>query len=231
MNTTFSCKDFFSLENFAHKELFERAKYVWEVLIEIDSYLASFSARKIDIDIPSFVHLENREQISIGEGTVIEPGVYIQGPCIIGKNCHLRQGAYIREGVICGNECVIGHGTEVKSSLLLNGVKAAHFAYVGNSLLGNDVNLGAGAVLANLRLDRKEIFIRNFERKISTSLTKLGAILADYVQIGCNSTLNPGTIIGKNSLTYPGLTLFGVYPQDSIVKRKEEIMILKQANT
>lgn len=151
---------------------------------------------------------------------MIEPGVYIQGPCIIGKNCVIRHGAYIREGVICGDYCQIGHSAELKHSILLNHACATHFVYVGDSILGNEVNLGAGVKCANLRLDRSEVVVAWNGKRVKTGLKKLGAIVGDRVQIGCNCVLNPGTLIGKESFSHPLLNLSGYIPPRSQMSAK-----------
>lgn len=221
----FHPQNFFDLEKFPHKMLWEGETFTWQALEKLKSYLEKFPLGQIEIKIPKNVHLQNRSQISIGKGTVVEPGAYIRGPCIIGNDCIVRHGAYIRGFLITGNKCVIGHDTEIKNSILLDDVQAAHFAYVGDSVLGNRVNLGAGVKCANFRLDRKEISLIFNEERISTGLKKLGSILADDVQIGCNTVLNPGTFMGKKSLSHPCLSLHGFIPAKSIVKPSKGIVI------
>ena len=168
--------------------------------------------------MPASAFLVNPELISIGKGTVVEPGAYIAGPCIIGQNCQVRNGAYIRGNVIIGDDCVVGHATEIKGSILLNRVCASHFNYVGDSILGNDVNLGAGLVCANLRLDRQKVSIHYKNQKIPTPLKKLGAIVGDGSQLGCNSVLNPGTVLGKKVFCSPCLNISGYIPGGSFIK-------------
>ncbi|MBU2599920.1 glucose-1-phosphate thymidylyltransferase [bacterium] len=159
------------------------------------------------------------ENISIGKGTVIEPGAYIKGPTIIGDNCEIRQGAYIRGNVIIGNRCVIGHTTEVKNACFLNQAKAGHFAYVGDSILGNQVNLGAGTKLANLNIGSMPIQLKIEGKKITTDLKKFGAILGDRVETGCNSVTNPGTMLSKGCIVYPNTTVRkGYYPPQTVIK-------------
>lgn len=207
------CKYYFSLQG---KEeiypLFSRANYVWDLITNISPYLQEISLGEIEIDIPDGVFLENKEKISIGAGTIIEPGVYIRGPCKIGKNCKILQGAYLREGVILEEGAVIGHACEVKNSLFLSGAKASHFNYIGDSILGFHTNLGAGVKCANLRLDKKEIIIRINQTNYPTSLSKMGVVLGDRSQIGCNSVCNPGTLIGKEVWCPPGMVLQGSFP-------------------
>jgi NDP-sugar pyrophosphorylase family protein len=182
--------------------------------------LSSINYFKIEIEIPEGVYLERKELISIGKGTVIEPGVFIRGPCMIGKNCTIRHGAYLRESVILGDQCHIGHGTELKHSVLLDRAAATHFVYVGDSILGHSVNLGAGVKCANLRLDRADVSVRFNGKKLKTGLKKFGAIVGDRVQIGCNSVLNPGTLIGRESFSFPLMNLKGTIPSRSQIDTK-----------
>jgi acetyltransferase-like isoleucine patch superfamily enzyme len=156
--------------------------------------------------------------ICIGEGTVVEPGALIKGPTIIGHNTEIRQGAYVRGNCLIGNGCVVGHTTEVKTSIMLDGAKAGHFAYIGDSILGNDVNLGAGTKLANLKIVDVEMKLRVEGRTYTTGLKKLGAILGDHVETGCNSVTSPGTLLGKASLVYPCVNVpGGYYPSRSVI--------------
>jgi len=158
--------------------------------------------------------------ISIGKNTIVEPGALIKGPTIIGDGTEIRQGAYIRGDVLVGNKCVVGHTTELKSCILLGESKAGHFAYIGDSILGK-VNLGAGTKLANLKLVESQVVLNIDGKKYETGLRKLGAILGDGVETGCNSTTTPGTLIGKNSLLYPNATARGYYPPNNIIKFKQ----------
>jgi len=165
------------------------------------------------IDAGAFIYDEN---VYIGEGSLIESGALIKGPTIIGNNVEIRQGAYIRGNCIIGDNCVVGHATEIKNSIMLNGAKAAHFAYVGDSILGNNVNLGAGTRLANIYLRNIKILIMTKQKKYRTDLNKLGAIIGDGTQTGCNCVCNPGTLVGKSSLIFPGVTVAAdTYPKGS----------------
>ncbi len=213
-----STNQFFSLEAYFHRELFEEAVYVWDALHRLASYLEEQELGKIEVQVPPTAYLINPHLISIGAGTVVEPGAYIEGPVIIGPHNHIRHGAYIRGGVITGEKCVIGHSTEIKHSILLNGAQAAHFNYVGDSILGNDVNLGAGVKLANFRLDHKEVTILLQGQKISTGLRKFGAVIGDGAQIGCNAVTNPGTLIGPKAFCYPCVNIKGIIPSRAIYK-------------
>ena len=204
----FSAEEFFDLSSFEHRAVFDGCQYVWQVLERLKKYLVRQSLGTKAC--PEGVFFDRPELISVGEGTVIEPGAYLRGPCIIGKNCEIRHGAYIRGSVLIGDRCVVGHATEVKHSILLNHAKAAHLAFIGDSVLGNDVNLGAGVKCANLRLDGTSVMIRCGEEKIPTDLRKLGAIIGDGCQIGCNVVANPGTLIGKGVRCRPLTNVSGV---------------------
>ncbi len=219
MCTALSPEAFFSLTAFEHRCLFDGCEFVWEALSRLPSYLEQASLGKIQVKVPASATLIFPEKISIGEGTLIEPGAFIQGPCIIGRNCQIRQGAYIRGGVILADHCVVGHVTELKNTIFLNHAAAAHFNYVGDSILGNQVNLGAGAKCANLRLDHSPVSIRTQGKKFVTGLKKLGAILGDGAQIGCNAVLNPGSFLGKNAGCYPLLSVHGYVPDGKIIMR------------
>ncbi|MBS0620332.1 MAG: UDP-N-acetylglucosamine diphosphorylase [Verrucomicrobia bacterium] len=208
----------FSLEQFAHRGLFEGCEYPWHALDKLSSYLKEQKLGTILGEVSPNAHLVNSDCISIGEGTVVEPGAYIEGPCILGRNCTVRHGAYIRGNVLVGDGCVIGHGTEVKHSIFLNGAAAPHFNYVGDSIIGCDVNLGAGVKCANLRLDHLPISIRFEEHLIPTQRKKLGAIVGDGAQVGCNCVLAPGTILGKKAICFPCLSVQGTIPDGTKVK-------------
>jgi NDP-sugar pyrophosphorylase family protein len=213
-----STNQFFSLEAYFHRELFEGSTYVWDALHRLAPYLEEQELGKIEVKVPPTAYLINPELISIGEGTVIEPGAYIEGPAIIGRNNQIRHGAYIRGNVITGEKCIIGHSTEVKHSIFLNGAHAAHFNYVGDSILGNNVNLGAGVKLANFRLDQKDVTVLLQGQKILTGLKKMGAIIGDGAQLGCNAVTNPGTLIGPKAFCYPCVNIKGIIPSRAIYK-------------
>ena len=159
-------------------------------------------------------------RVQLGKGILIEPGAMIKGPCIILDNAQIRQGAYLREDCLIGQNAVIGHVTEVKHSIFLQGAKAGHFAYIGDSILGNEVNLGAGTKLANLKFGPATVKIKGIDGSlIDTNRRKIGAILGDRLQTGCNSVTNPGSIIGKDSLIAPNATVKpGYYPAKTIIK-------------
>lgn len=216
-----SSEHFFSLEAFEHRGLFKKEAFVWDALHELAPYIKNATLGKIEIAVPSTAYLINPSLISIAKGCVVEPGAYIEGPVILGPGTIVRHGAYIRGNVITGRECVIGHATEVKHSIFLDRASAAHFNYVGDSILGNDVNLGAGTKLANYRLDHAPVTLTYEGKKIATNLKKFGAILGDQTQIGCNAVASPGTLIGPRSFCYPCMNIKGVLPPRTIYRDKE----------
>jgi UDP-N-acetylglucosamine diphosphorylase / glucose-1-phosphate thymidylyltransferase / UDP-N-acetylgalactosamine diphosphorylase / glucosamine-1-phosphate N-acetyltransferase / galactosamine-1-phosphate N-acetyltransferase len=209
---------FFKLEMFSHKAIFQEIPFVWSALSKIKEYLNSCDLGKIECFIPDYKFIDLIEKVTIGEGTVVEPGAYIRGPCVIGKRCQIRHGAYIRGNVVIGDDVVIGHATEVKNSIFLNKAQAGHFAYLGDSILGNGVNLGAGTKCANLKLDHSEVYVSIEGVKYQTKLKKFGAILGDLSQLGCNSVTNPGTLLGSNSLVYPNVTIGGYFSPKTCIK-------------
>ena len=190
---------FFDLQDFFHKDLFKLDLPVWDSLRVLKSYLDSWDLGEIECVIPEGVTLVNPSKISIGKGTRVESGSYIEGPCAIGEDSQVRHGAYVRPYVLTGKRCIIGHSTEVKHSILLDGAQAPHFNYVGDSILGKDVNLGAGVICANFRLDHGEVTVEVDGKCFKTGLRKFGAILGDLSQIGCNSVLNPGVLLRKRT--------------------------------
>ena len=158
------------------------------------------------------------EQVFVGENTVIEPGAYIKGPAWIGANCQIRHGAYIRENVVIGAGSVIGNSTEIKNSFLGHECQVPHFNYVGDSILGAKVHLAAGVIVSNLKLNGDFIQVRAGDVLIDTGLRKFGALIGDGAEVGCNAVINPGSILGRRSLIYPGVSWRGVLPANSIAK-------------
>jgi NDP-sugar pyrophosphorylase family protein len=155
-------------------------------------------------------YLENSDSIFIAKGAIVEPGAYICGPCYIEEGGIIRHGAYVRGSVYIGKNAVVGHTTECKGSIFLPHAKAAHFNYVGDSILGHDCNLGAGTKLANLKINHGIIYLRIDNKKVNTELKKFGAILGNRSQTGCNSVTNPGTIMLPESTLLPNQTALGI---------------------
>lgn len=219
-NMKLHAQDFFDFSDFDHKILFEKGEFVWQALSALKEYMDDLLfVKSMTPFFQEGIFLENPDKIVIGRGTKIERGAYLKGPCWIGEGSIIRHGAYVREYVLTGKGCVIGHATEIKHSILLDGVHAAHFNYVGDSILGNRVTLGAGAKCANFRLDNRKIPIRWQMQKIETDLKKLGAILGDYAQLGCNAVTNPGTLLLPKVVCAPCLNISGVVTSSTILKR------------
>ncbi len=212
--------DFFDLDGFAHAELFAGVEYVWQALDRLPDYLARFGGSQLAGNIEQGAVLSG--PVWIGEGTVVESGVRIIGPAIIGRGCHIRSGAYLRGLVVVGDEAIVGHATELKVAILLDRAHAPHFNYVGDSILGPDSNLGAGTICSNVRLDRQSIIVHAGGRRINTGTWKLGAIVGQGVQTGCNSVLNPGTLLGRGVVVLPGASIAGYYPSGIAGSRPPE---------
>jgi acetyltransferase-like isoleucine patch superfamily enzyme len=159
------------------------------------------------------------EGFAFGRGVLAEPGAFIAGPTVIGDHSEVRQGAYLRGNCLIGKRCVVGHVTEVKHTIFLDDAKAGHFAYLGDSILGNQVNLGAGTKMANLRFVKGNVRVRTPAGTLDSGLRKFGAILGDQVQTGCNSVTNPGTVIGRRSFLLPNTTApSGYHPDNSMIR-------------
>lgn len=214
-----SPQDFFDLSEFRHAALFEGVEYVWEVLPKIEGYIEEHLKPGCDGEIMDGAWVS--EQVYIGKGTVVEPGAMIKGPAIIGEGCEIRSGAYVRENAILGDGAVLGHTSEIKNSVMLNKAAAPHFNYVGDSVLGAQINLGAGSILSNLKVTWTNVVVNVEGRDYDTGLLKFGAIIGDNAETGCNCVCNPGTLVGKNTLIYPCSSVRGYLPPNSIVKLRQ----------
>lgn len=168
-------------------------------------------------------NIENN--IAIGKDTIIHPSAVIIGPAIIGKNTNIRVNAFIRENVIIGDNCVIGNSCELKNAIIFNNSQIPHFNYVADSILGYKSHIGAGVIISNLKSDQTNITIKYNNKILDSGLRKFGALIGDYVEIGCNSVLNPGTIIGKNTTIYPLCSIRGYIPENHIYKNTGEIVL------
>jgi UDP-N-acetylglucosamine diphosphorylase / glucose-1-phosphate thymidylyltransferase / UDP-N-acetylgalactosamine diphosphorylase / glucosamine-1-phosphate N-acetyltransferase / galactosamine-1-phosphate N-acetyltransferase len=223
--------DFFDLDGFPFADVFDGVNSAWEALDRIGDYIKRRGEWKIEGEVSPDAWLQG-DMIAIGEGSVVEPGAMIVGPALIGKNCVIRNGAYLRGKAIAGDGALIGHTTEVKNSIFLNGAKAAHFAYVGDSILGRGVNLGAGTKLANFKADtgNRSITVEVEGARIDTGRRKMGAILGDGVELGCNCVTMPGTLVGPGAIAYPCCMLRGAIPPRTIVKLRQNQQITGRLN-
>ncbi|NLB48645.1 MAG: UDP-N-acetylglucosamine pyrophosphorylase [Erysipelotrichia bacterium] len=210
-------KDLFDLSESMLKDYLSKAKYPWEILPEIKQIILEL----LEKGIPGY-HLL-KEGVLVGEGVSIAPNVTIVPPAIIGAHTEIRHGAYLRGNVIVGDHCVLGNACEFKNCILLHHVQVPHFSYVGDSVLGNYAHLGAGVICSNLKSSKDQIVVRS-ETNYETGLKKFGAILGDYVDVGCQSVLNPGTVIGSHTQVYPLSMVRGVVAEKSIYKSKDNIV-------
>lgn len=203
----------------------------WSLLAEpLAAVLRADATDRVEIALPPDVHLIG-SGFAIGKGTRIGPGAVLEAPLWIGRDVLIRPGAYVRGGVWIGDDCVIGANSEIKHAILLPGARAPHLNYVGDSILGREVNLGAGTILSNFRHDGEPVRIPGAgDAGESTGRRKLGAVLGDGVKTGCNCVLNPGIVVGARTEVYPGIQLrAGVYPADSIIKLRQQIEIVERA--
>jgi NDP-sugar pyrophosphorylase family protein len=222
----FAAANYLDLTQTEHHALFDKAEAVWDALKQLGPYLKFRLKPAIEGELMGKPFISN--QVYIGPGTVVEQGAVIKGPAWIGKNCEIRSGAYIRENVVVGDGCVLGNSSEFKNAILFNGCQVPHFNYVGDSILGHRVHLAAGVILSNLKLHANEVVIRHDGKNFHTGLRKLGAVVGDFAEIGCNAVLNPGSIIGRESLIYPGVQWRGVLAEKSIVKPKIELLVTQR---
>jgi NDP-sugar pyrophosphorylase family protein len=235
----FKPADLFDLRQTEHAALFDGCEHAWEALKKIADYIASKMSARGASQLGRFGKPANEglifigDRVSIGEGTIIEQGVMIKGPALIGKNCEIRHGAYLRENVIIGDGCVVGNSTELKNSLLFNKAGAPHFNYLGDSILGFKAHIGAGVILSNLKSLPGNVTVEMDGKPFDTGLRKFGALLGDGADIGCNSVLNPGSIIGRGSVMYPGVNWRGILPPNMIVKNKaaQEVVVRRVRET
>lgn len=215
-------EDFFDFSRFKYADIFNGMEYVWGVLKKQATYIQKILKPRLLGKISEKAIIEG--DVSIGKGSIVEPGAMIIGPTIIGENTLIRQGAYIRANVIVGDNCIIGHASEVKGTIILNNTELSHFNYVGDSIIGSNVLLGAGVKTANVKITGGTIRVTIDGKEYNTELVKFGAIVGDEVQVGCNSVFNPGTLVGKKTRVYSNVSLRGYCPGNHIVKLKQNIV-------
>ncbi len=213
-----SPEHYFNFSRFEHQAIFDGIEFVWDAVKRIADYIQSVKP-EIHGQVSPQAFVDNN--VCIGPGTQVEAGATIKGPSIIGKDCRIYAGAFIRENVIMGNSVLAGRNVEIKNSLLFDEVAIPHFNYVGDSILGWRVHLGAGVKIANMRIDGRPVRIRVDDHSFDTGMMKFGAVLGDEVEIGCNAVVNPGTCIGRRTMIYANVSLHGYYPPDSIVKLRQ----------
>ena len=223
--------DLFDLAQTEHAALFEGCEHAWDALRKLAAYVATCVKPALHNRCEGVAWIG--EQVSIGEGTVIEDGVMIRGPAIIGRNCAIRHNAYLRENVIVGDGCVVGNSCELKHALLFNGCQVPHFNYVGDSILGHQAHLGAGAILSNVKSLPGNVTVQMDGEPRDTGLRKFGALVGDAAEIGCNAVLNPGSIIGRGAVVYPCTNWRGILPANMIAKNQaaQEVTVRRPRET
>ena len=214
----FQIKNVYNLEETIAAPLFDGAVYPWELLPKIGAYIIELGG-----SLPADKYEKRGENIWIAKSAKVAPTAYMNGPCIIDEDAEIRHCAFIRGNAIVGKGAVVGNSTELKNVILFNKVQVPHYNYVGDSILGFKSHMGAGSITSNVKSDKTLVVVKSSYGNIETGLKKMGAMLGDNVEVGCNSVLNPGTVIGRNSNIYPTSMVRGYVEADSIYKRQGEI--------
>lgn len=208
----------YDLEQTIAKDLFEGATYPWEVLGKISGFIRELGP-KLDPE-----RFEQRgEEIWVAKSANVAPTAFLNGPLIIDEEAEIRHCAFVRGSAIVGRGSVVGNSTELKNVVIFNSVQVPHYNYVGDSVLGYKSHMGAGSITSNIKSDKTLVAVKDGTEKIETGLKKIGAMLGDHVEVGCNSVLNPGTVIGRGSNIYPLSSVRGVIPANSIYKNRGEV--------
>lgn len=207
--------DLYDLNETIAADLFEGATYPWEVLSKIKNYIIALGNT---LDEEKF---EKRgENIWVAKSAKVAPTACLNGPLIVDEDAEIRHCAFVRGSAIIGKGAVVGNSTELKNVVLFNKVQVPHYNYVGDSILGYKAHMGAGSITSNVKSDKTLVVIKSADGNIETGIKKVGAMLGDNVEVGCNSVLNPGTVVGRNSNVYPTSCVRGVIPANSIFKKK-----------
>lgn len=217
-------KELYDLDQTIAAKLFENATYPWEVLPHIKDFIIALGK-----SLPKDIYEEKGENIWIAKSAKVAPSACLNGPLIIDEDAEVRHCAFVRGSAIVGKGAVVGNSTELKNVILFNKVQVPHYNYVGDSILGYKSHMGAGSITSNVKSDKTLVVIKNKNvdgtlLKLETGLKKVGAMLGDNVEVGCNSVLNPGTIIGRNSNVYPTSCVRGTIPENHIFKNQETIV-------
>jgi UDP-N-acetylglucosamine diphosphorylase / glucose-1-phosphate thymidylyltransferase / UDP-N-acetylgalactosamine diphosphorylase / glucosamine-1-phosphate N-acetyltransferase / galactosamine-1-phosphate N-acetyltransferase len=210
--------DLFDLSHTLAKTYLEGFEYPWQALAGIENLIVELGE-----NLPKSEYKEVKEHVWIHKTAKVFDSAYIGGPCIIGANTEVRQCAFIRGSALVGNDCVIGNSVELKNVIIFDSCQVPHFNYVGDSILGFHAHMGAGAITSNIKADKKNIVVHG-DVEYETGLRKMGAMLGDFVDVGCNSVLNPGTVIGRNTNVYPMSCIRGVVKENCIYKSSEAIV-------
>lgn len=212
-------KELYDLTETAAKPLLESVTYPWEALPKIKGFIIELG-NSLDPE----EYEKHGENIWIHKSATVFDSAYIAGPCIIGKDTEVRQCAFIRGSALVGDNCVVGNSTELKNVIIFNNVQVPHYNYVGDSILGFHSHMGAGSITSNVKSDKTLVHVKGADFDIATGMKKFGAMLGDYVEVGCNSVLNPGTVIGSHSNIYPLSRVRGYVPSNSIYKDRNDIV-------
>lgn len=211
--------DLYDLQETIAAELFEGLTYPWEALPKIGDFI-----RKLGASLPEEEYEKVGEDVWIAKDATVYSSAYIHGPAIIGKGAEVRHCAFIRGNALVGEGAVVGNSTELKNVVLFNKVQVPHYNYVGDSILGYKVHMGAGSITSNVKSDKKLVVVHALEGEIETGIKKFGAMVGDQVEVGCGSILNPGTVVGRETNIYPLSSVRGVVPERSIYKKQGEIV-------
>ena len=212
-------KDLFDLDKTIARELFEGKTYPWEVLDEIKPFILKLGET---LDPAEYDHPS--EGVWVAKDAKVFPSAYLGAPCIIDHGAEVRHCAFIRGSAIVGRNAVVGNSVELKNVVLFDNVQTPHYNYVGDSVLGYKAHMGAGSITSTVKSDKTLVVVKDPEGHIETGRKKFGAMLGDFVEVGCNSVLNPGTVVGRSSNIYPTSCVRGVIPANSIYKDKEHIV-------
>ena len=212
-------ENYLDLSKTISSEIFSGLSYPWEALPKIKDFILNLGPK-----LPKDEFEEIKENVWVSKEAVIANSAFIAGPTIICKDTEIRHCAFIRGSVIIGENCVVGNSTELKNAILFNNVQVPHFNYIGDSILGFKAHFGAGSIVSNVKSDKSNVSVLINGNKTDTGLRKFGAIVADYVEIGCNAVLNPGTIIGRNSNVYPTSMVRGIIGENMIFKAQGNIV-------
>ena len=212
----------YNLEETIAKDLFEGLTYPWEALPKISEFIV-----KLGESLDSSVYERRGENIWVAKSAKVAPTAFLNGPLIIDEEAEIRHCAFVRGNAIVGKGCVVGNSTELKNVVLFNSVQVPHYNYVGDSILGYKSHMGAGSITSNVKSDKTLVVVKDGKEEIKTGLKKFGAMLGDYVEVGCNSVLNPGSVIGSHTNIYPLSMVRGVVPERSIYKNKNEVVTME----
>lgn len=212
-------KDLFDLEETIAAKLFEETEYPWEVLPKIEEFIL-----EVGPTLPEEEYEDWGNYIWVAKSAKLAPTTFLNGPVIVGKNAELRHCCFIRGKAVIGEGAVVGNSTELKNVVLFNKVQVPHYNYVGDSILGYKAHMGAGSITSNVKSDKTLVTILTEEGRIETGLKKMGAVLGDHVEVGCNSVLNPGTVVGSRTNIYPLSSVRGYVKAGSIYKKQGEVV-------